>query len=54
MYLRPAVAVVLGFVGTKLAGETFGYDVSTEVSLGIITGVLGAGVGLSLLQRQET
>ncbi len=54
VYLRPAVAVVLGFVGTKLAGETFGYDVSTEVSLGVITGVLGAGVGLSLLQRQET
>ena len=54
VYVRPAVAVVLAFVGAKLAGETFGYDVSTGLSLGIITGVLGAGVGLSLRQRRET
>lgn len=49
VYLRPAVAIVLGFVGVKLAGEFFGFDVSTELSLGVITGLLGAGVGLSLI-----
>lgn len=52
MYLRPAVAIVLGFVGAKLGGEFFGYDVSTELSLGVITGLLGGGIGLSLLERQ--
>ncbi|CBJ26580.1 conserved unknown protein [Ectocarpus siliculosus] len=49
VYLRPAVAVVLGFVGCKIGGDFFGYDVSTELSLGIITGVLAAGVAASLI-----
>ncbi|CAM9743269.1 unnamed protein product [Ectocarpus sp. 13 AM-2016] len=49
VYLRPAVAAVLGFVGCKIGGEFFGYDVSTELSLGIITGVLAAGVAASLI-----
>lgn len=53
VYLRPAVAVVLGFVGGKLGAEFFGYDVSIETSLGVITGLLGAGVGFSLLERQD-
>lgn len=53
MYLRPAVAIVLGFVGAKLGGEFFGYDVSTELSLGVITSLLGGGIGLSLIERQE-
>lgn len=52
-YLRPAVAIVLGFVGAKLAGEFFGYDVSNELSLGVITGLLGGGVGLSLMERKS-
>ncbi|CAM9394190.1 unnamed protein product, partial [Hapterophycus canaliculatus] len=54
VYLRPAVAVVLGFVGAKLGSEFFGYCVSTELSLGIITGLLATGVGASLIERQET
>lgn len=53
MYLRPAVAIVLGFVGAKLGGEFFGYDVSTALSLGIITCLLGGGIGLSFIERQE-
>eukprot|EP00752_Nemacystus_decipiens_P012890 g11410.t1 len=52
VYLRPAVAIVLGFVGAKIGGEFFGFDVSTELSLGVITGLLGGGIGLSLLERQ--
>lgn len=53
-YLRPAVAIVLGFVGCKLAGEFFGYDVSTGLSLGIISAILGSGVGLSLRERGDS
>ena len=53
VYLRPAVAFVLAFVGAKLGGEFFGYDVSIGASLGVITSLLGAGVGFSLLERQE-
>lgn len=44
-YLQPAVAVVLGFVGAKLAAEYFGVDVPNEVSLGVILSLLGVGVG---------
>ena len=53
VYLRPAVAAVLAFVGAKLGGEFFGYNVSIGVSLGVITGLLGAGIGFSLLGRLE-
>lgn len=47
------MAFVLAFVGAKLGGEFFGYDVSIGASLGVITSLLGAGVGFSLLERQE-
>lgn len=53
VYVRPAVAIVLGFVGAKLGGEFFGYNVSTELSLGVILAFLGGGIGLSLIQRTE-
>lgn len=46
------MALVLGFVGAKLGGEFFGYDISTELSLGVITGLLSAGVGLSVIKRE--
>jgi predicted tellurium resistance membrane protein TerC len=51
-YLRPAVAIVLGFVGAKLGAEYFGYDISTGLSLGVITGLLSGGVGLSLYEKR--
>ncbi|CAM9389646.1 unnamed protein product [Chrysoparadoxa australica] len=50
-YLRPAVAVVLSFVGCKLGGEYFGYEVSTGLSLAIITALLASGVGASLIAK---
>lgn len=53
-YLRPAVAVILGFVGAKLAAEFYGFDVGNDVSLGVILALLGGGVGLSLVSRAET
>ena len=48
-YLEPAVAIILGFVGLKLALEYFGFPVDDAVSLAIISSLLGGGVGLSIL-----
>ena len=47
-YLEKAVALVLGFVGAKLAFEFVGYEVSTEVSLAVIAATLGVGVAASV------
>jgi predicted tellurium resistance membrane protein TerC len=52
-YLEPAVAVVLGFIGSKLVGEYFGMEISTELSLGVVMTVLGTGVGASLLDKDD-
>jgi len=51
--LRPSVALVLGFVGLKMIAEFFHYEVSTGVSLGVVSLLLGGGVGLSLLQQRR-
>lgn len=53
VYLEKAVAIVLGFVGVKLAAEVFGVEVSSALSLGVIVATLGGGVGLSLLAAEE-
>ena len=42
--------VVLGFIGVKLIGSFAGYEVPTESSLLLVLGVLGTGVGLSVLE----
>jgi predicted tellurium resistance membrane protein TerC len=51
-YLEPAVAVVLGFVGGKLIGEYFGYQVPTVASLGVVITMLSGGVGASLYKKR--
>lgn len=48
-YLDKAVALVLGFVGVKILADFSGYHVPTGVSLGVVAGILGLGVGTSLL-----
>jgi tellurite resistance protein TerC len=49
-YLKPALALVLAFVGTKmLLSGTF--KIPIGVSLGVIAGILGSAVVLSLLRR---
>ena len=48
-YLEPAVAIILGFVGVKLALEYFGFPIDDAVSLFVISSLLGGGVGLSVL-----
>ncbi|PSC74363.1 thylakoid membrane chloroplastic [Micractinium conductrix] len=48
-YLDKSVALVLGFVGAKIISDFAGYHVPTDVSLGVVTSILGVGVGASLL-----
>ena len=52
-YLRPAVALILGFVGLKMGAEYFHVEIPTTVSLGVIAALLGGGIGLSLLERRR-
>jgi TerC family integral membrane protein len=52
-YLRPAIAIVLGFIGAKLIGEFAGFEVSTLASLVVVATTLGAGVGASVLLKDE-
>ncbi|KAG8066993.1 hypothetical protein GUJ93_ZPchr0005g16234 [Zizania palustris] len=47
-YLQPAIGVVLGFIGTKMIFDFFGYHIPTEASLAIVTTCLSGGVILSL------
>lgn len=47
-YLKPAVALVLGFVGCKMIGDYFGFEISTEASLAVIASILGSGVAISI------
>ncbi len=51
-YVRPAIAIVLGFIGLKLIGSFAGYEVSTLSSLLLVLGVLGSGVVLSVLDSE--
>lgn len=53
VYLEKAVAVILGFVGVKLGLEVFDVEVSSALSLGVIIGVLGVGVGASLYEQNK-
>lgn len=48
-YLRPAIAVVLGFVGLKLIGSSFGYEVPMTTSVLVVLGTLGIGIALSVI-----
>lgn len=37
-YLKPAVALVLGFVGGKMFAEFFHYEISVGLSLAVVSG----------------
>jgi len=52
-YLEPAVAVVLGFIGSKMIAEYFGYDIRTDVSLFVVATLLSGGIGLSILSKNN-
>lgn len=52
-YLDKAVAVVLGFIGGKMVLGFGGLHIPTYVSLLLVGGVLGGGVGASILLPKE-
>lgn len=47
-FLQQALAIVLGFVGGKMAAGVAGFEVGTIQSLSVVVGTLAAGVGFSL------
>jgi len=53
-YLEPAVAVVLGFIGSKMIAEYFGFEIATEVALAFVATILSGGIGLSIWSRDQT
>ncbi|KAJ4950043.1 hypothetical protein NE237_026875 [Protea cynaroides] len=52
-FKEPAISIVLGFIGSKMILDFFGYHVPTEVSLGCVATCLGGGVLLSLMRKSE-
>lgn len=52
-YLEPAVALVLGFIGSKMIAEYFEYLIPTNIALAVVATLLGSGVGLSVLEKQK-
>ncbi|XP_062230594.1 thylakoid membrane protein TERC, chloroplastic-like [Phragmites australis] len=52
-YLQPAIGIVLGFIGTKMISDFFGYHLPTEASLAIVTTCLSGGVILSLRKASK-
>ena len=52
-YLEPAVGVVLGFIGSKMIAEYFGFEIPTEVALGVVALLLSGGVTLSIVEKRE-
>ena len=52
-YLEPAVAVVLGFIGSKMIAEYYGFCIPTEAALAVVVSMLGTGVGLSVWEKKQ-
>ncbi len=52
-YLKPAVALVLGFVGCKMLLEYVHFKISTGWSLFVVLFLISGGVGLSLVARRR-
>ena len=50
-YLKPAVALVLGFVGGKMVGEYFHKSISTGLSLFVVMFLIIGGIVLSLASK---
>uniref|UniRef100_A0A0G4HEW7 Uncharacterized protein n=1 Tax=Chromera velia CCMP2878 TaxID=1169474 RepID=A0A0G4HEW7_9ALVE len=50
--LEPAIGLVMGFIGAKIVFEFMGYEVSTATELLVVGGLLGGGVGLSMLTKE--
>ena len=53
-FIKPAVALILFFVGIKMIFEYFGYSISTGLSLFVVGGLLVTGIFLSLVLKSTT
>jgi len=53
IYLEPAVAVVLGFIGSKMIAEYFGYELPTTLSLTVVASLLGTGITASIFEKKR-
>ena len=51
-YLEPAVALVLGFIGSKMIAEYFDFIIPTNIALLVVASVLSTGIGLSIWEQQ--
>lgn len=51
-YLKPAVALVLGFVGGKMIGEYFNTKISIGFSLSVVVFLIAGGVVLSFISKR--
>jgi TerC family integral membrane protein len=54
LYLRHAVAAILGFVGMKMVAEYFGIHVSSFLSLAVILALLAAGTAASIAHNRRS
>jgi tellurite resistance protein TerC len=52
-YLKPAVALVLGFVGIKMALEYFHIDIGIGVSLSVVSALLAGGTAMSIMDNKK-
>lgn len=52
-YLKPAVALVLGFVGSKMIAEYFHVEIGIGVSLTVICSLLGIGLIASIIENER-
>lgn len=52
-FLKPALVLILAFVGTKMLLVHSPYKIDTGLSLAVVAGLLAAGVGASLLFRPD-
>ncbi|CAB1102233.1 unnamed protein product [Ectocarpus sp. CCAP 1310/34] len=52
-YLKPAVALVLGFVGGKMFAEFFHYEIGVGTSLSVVCGLLAIGVIASVISNKR-
>jgi TerC family integral membrane protein len=53
VYLEPAVALVLGFIGSKMILEYFGYCIPTNIALSVVGTLLGVGVFASVREKEK-
>ena len=53
VYLKPAISIILVFIGIKIFLPEFGIEVKEWQSLSVTIGLLGGGILLSLLKPQE-